>query len=102
MTTRPHDVVDLYLAPVAIELDRRLRAFEGLSEKDIDYHVAVSTNREPGPREDRPRLVLADLTHALETHGWGLDWVPRGLRMSNDDHELVLGIPESLRVYLAP
>ena len=101
MTTRPHDVADLYLSPVAIELDRRLADYEGLSEKDVTYRVAVSTNREPGPKESRPGLLLADLTHAMELHGWHLEWVPRGLRMRNGDHELVLGVPESLRTYLA-
>lgn len=97
---RPHDVTDLYLAPVAIELDRRLSRYEGLTEHEIDDRVALATNREPdGPT--RSQLVLAELSHTLENHGWRIGWVPRGLELRHGDHALVLGVPDSLRDYLA-
>ncbi|CAN5488592.1 hypothetical protein BH09ACT12_BH09ACT12_12980 [soil metagenome] len=101
MTVRPHDVSDLYLAPVVLELDQRLGAFEGMSAKEIELRVALETDRQPRERSDRPQLVLQSLTHALETHGWEIGWAHRGLLVSHDAHRLVLGIPESLRAYLS-
>jgi hypothetical protein len=100
MNTRPHDVSDLYLAPVVLELDHRLDEFEGLSHDEIELRVALETDRQPRDSADRSRLMLLCLTHALETHGWAVGWAPRGLRISHDDHKLVLGIPDSMRTYL--
>jgi hypothetical protein len=100
MTVRPHDVSDLYLSPLTLELDRRLRELEGLTEAEIDFRVALETDREPRVPGDRPALVLQLLAHALDTHGWQIAWASRGLRLSHDDHELVLGVPDNLRAYL--
>lgn len=100
MTVRPHDLTDLYLSPVTLELDRRLRDLENLPEAEIHFRIALETDREPRVPGDRPVMALAMLTHALDTHGWVIDWVPRGLRLRHDDHELVLGVPDSLRSYL--
>lgn len=100
MTTRPHDMSDLYLAPVVLELNHRLGEFEGLSHDEIELRVALETDREPRDRTDRADLVLLSLTHLLNTHGWIIDWVPRGLQIRHRDHQLVLGVPQSLRNYL--
>lgn len=101
MTTRPHDVADLYLAPLALELDRRLAEFEGLTKDEIDARVALETDQEPRGAADRTRLMLLCLTHALDSHGWTVDWVIRGLRVSHHHHQLVLGVPGSVRSYLS-
>jgi len=100
MTTRPHDVTDLYLAPVLLEIDRRLGDFEGLSVKEVEYQVALATDHQPRDAADRAALLQQAITHALDTHGWETNWAPRGLKVSHDDHGLVLGIPDSLRSYL--
>ncbi len=100
MTTRPHDVSDLFLAPVVLELNHRLDEFEGLSHDEIELLVALETNQQPRDHGDRADLVLRSLTHLMDTHNWTVDWAPRGLRVSHDDHHLVLGIPGSLRSYL--
>lgn len=99
MTTRPHDVSDLYLAPVVLELDHRLHEFEGMSQHEIELNVALATNQEPRDPADRADLVLLALTHLLDTHKWTVDWAPRGLQVGHKDHQLVLGIPDSLRTY---
>jgi hypothetical protein len=101
MTTRPHDLSDLYLSPVALQLDHRLGQFEGLSEEEIELRVALDTDSEPRVRAERSQLMLLCLTHVLDTHGWDIHWVSRGLRLSHDNHELVLGVPDSVRAYLA-
>lgn len=100
MGARPHDVPDLYLSPVTLELDHRLGELEGLTEAEIELRIALATDRQPRDCADRASLVLLMLTHALETHGWEVAWKPRGLRVSHGDHEVVLGVPHSLRAYL--
>ncbi len=100
MTTRPHDLTDLYLSPLALELDHRLDEMEGLSQDEIEFRVALETDRQPRDRAERPPLLLLSLTHGLETHHWEVDWVSRGLRISHHDHTLVLGAPDSVRTYL--
>lgn len=100
MTTRPHDLSDLYLAPVVLELDHRLDELEGLSHDEIERRVALATDRQARDRTDRADLVLRSLTHLLDAHHWTVNWAPRGLQVSHDDHQLVLGIPDSLRTYL--
>ena len=101
MTTRPHDVTDLYLAPVLLAIDERLDQFEGLSPKEVEYQVALTTDHQPRDADDRAALLLLSVTHGLDTHGWEASWVPRGLRLSHDDRALALGLPDSLRAYLA-
>ena len=96
----PHDISDLYLSPVVLELDDRLNAFEGLSEQEIEFRVALETDSQPRDLADRSQLLLQTLTHFMEMHGWKVGWAPRGLRVSHDDHKLVLGIPDSVRAYL--
>lgn len=100
MTTRPTDITDLYLAPVALRLDRQLAALAHLTEERIHVWVAVVTDREAATPEERRELTLRALRHEVDTHQWHLQHDPRGIRLSHGDHSLVLGIPESLRSYL--
>ena len=100
MTTRPTDITDLYLAPVALRLDRQLAALGNLTEERIHVWVAVVTDREPSTAAERRALTLQALRHEVDTHHWDLEHDPRGIRLSHDDNCLVLGIPESLRSYL--
>lgn len=100
MTTLPHDVTDLYLAPVALELDRRLDALTGMSLDQVVLWIAVETDREAMSPDERPVLALRALEHLLDTHGWDLRLDHRGLRLLHNGHSLVLGIPDSLRAYL--
>ena len=102
MTVRPRDLTDLYLSPVALQLDRRLEEFSRLSSDELSSTVALSTDREPRDAASRSALALKALTHLLPLHGWGVTWDARGLRVSHDEHELVLGVPDNLRRYIAP
>jgi hypothetical protein len=101
MPTRPRDVTDLYLAPVALELDRRLEGLSGLSDEELDVQITLSTDRQPNDTASRAALAIESLTHVMDLHGWQVQWDPRGLRIRNDQHSVVLGIPASLRRYLA-
>ncbi len=100
MSERPHDTHDLYLAPVALELDRRLDEFEGLDDEGVVLKIALTTNREARDAEHRARLTLEALTHSVDLHGWDVTLAPRGLQLAHGDHQLVLGLPASLQGYL--
>jgi hypothetical protein len=100
MSERPHDTHDLYLAPVALELDRRLEEFEGLNGEDVVLRIALTTNRQGRDAEHRAQLTLEAVTHSVDLHGWDVNLTPRGLRLAHGDHQLVLGLPASLRNYL--
>ncbi|MCW2817046.1 MAG: hypothetical protein JWN84_4501 [Nocardioides sp.] len=100
MDTKPHDVTDLYLAPIALELDRRLERLSGRTPHEIGVEVVVSTDREPRDAEERADLLLASLTHLLPMHGWDAGWTPRGVRLEHRGHALVLGVPPSVSLYL--
>ena len=100
MTTRPHDVTDLYLAPIALHLDAELERMSAYSERELQLEVALATNREPTSAADRHATMLAALTHHQDPHGWDIQWCQRGLRLTHLGRSLVLGVPDSVRSYL--
>lgn len=101
MSIRPHDITDMFLSPVALHFDRRLAALTGRTHQQIDLEVALATNREPRSADERARFLLESLTQMVPAHGWDVSWDRRGLRLSHADHEVTLGIPDSVREYLA-
>lgn len=102
MNNRPGDMSDLYLSPVAIELDQRLEALAGQSPpEELEQYVQLRTDRQPRNAPERAELLLESLTHMLPLHGWDVQWAPRGLRLRHDQHQLVLGVPEAVLGYLA-
>ncbi len=100
MSLLPHDLTDLYLSPVALELNERLSDFGGRTDADVEYLIALRADRQPQNLAERRLLALRALTHGSDLHGWDVEWVSRGLRMRNGSHELVLGIATGLRHYL--
>jgi hypothetical protein len=101
MAETPHDVVDLFLAPVALALEERLVQLGQLSLEDLGRLVALES---PGPdrtRTDREKALLRTITYLIELHGWSAEWDPRGLRMSHGGRSLVLGVPALLADYCA-
>ena len=99
--TNPHNLGDLYLAPVALRVDAELARLGALSADDLLFELVVDTNREPLSVADRQHLLIEHLTQTLELHGWQLAWAERGLVLSHGDKELTLGICEVMRDYLA-
>jgi hypothetical protein len=94
-------MVDLYLAPVALSVDAALAELAELSGDELAGAVALRTNTEPHTAEERRAAMLEAVTHLVELHGWSADWADRGLELSHEDHRLVLGVPESVRGFLA-
>lgn len=100
MSIPPRDLTDLYLSPVAIELDRRLAELSPLTVKELELRIALSTDREASAPEARVELFLQSLAHLIPLHGWELEYEARGVRVRHSDHSLVLGVPDCVRQYV--
>jgi len=100
MAQRPHDTTDLYLAPVALEVDARLEELAVLPADDLNYRVALESDIEPGNATERRRALLETVQRGLELHGWTLALHERGLALSHGARAVVLGLPVNLREYL--
>jgi hypothetical protein len=100
MSIRPRDLTDLYLSPVAIELDHRLDELTDATVRDLELKIALSTDREASAPEARVELFLAALAHFVPLHGWELAYEARGVRVRHGEHSLVLGVPDCVREYV--
>jgi hypothetical protein len=100
MADRPHDVADLYLAPVLLAVDTRIEELGKLELDGLAYEVGLVSDSPAGSRHTRQVALIRTVTHLIDTHHWELSWDPRGLRLTHDAHTFVLGIPAVLRDYL--
>jgi hypothetical protein len=93
MADRPHDVTDLYLAPVLLEVDARIEELGKLDRDRLVYEVALEADSPEFSRKMREDALIRTITHLIDTHHWKFSWDPRGLRMTHEEHTFVLGIP---------
>ncbi len=100
MTTLPHDLTDLYLAPVVLAVDARITELGRLDKKDLVYEVALESDTPDFTRQMREDALIRTIIHLIDTHAWEFGWDPRGLRMVHGTHTFVLGIPATFREYL--
>jgi hypothetical protein len=100
MSDRPHDVTDLYLAPVLLAVDARLDELGQLDKRRLAYEVALESDLPDITRQMREEALMRAITHLTDTHHWTFSWDPRGLRMSHDAHTFVLGLPAALLDFL--
>lgn len=101
MAQLPRDVTDLALAPVVLEVDAVLRSYEGLDREDIDFRLALETDRQPRSLETRAAGVLETVVRTVDLHGWEASWTDRGLCLQHGENAVTLGLPAELRSYLA-
>ena len=101
MSDRPHDVTDLYLAPVLLAVDARLEELGQLDRGRLAYEVALESDLPDVTRQMREEALMRAITHLTDTHHWTFSWDPRGLRMAHDAHTFVLGLPSALLDFLA-
>jgi hypothetical protein len=101
VTTAPHDVSDLYLAPLLLALDARLEELGQLDSEDLSRQVALVSDQPDWTRELRESGLLRAVQHFIDCHHWELSWDPRGLRVAHASRHLVLGLPANLVEYLA-
>lgn len=100
MATRPHDVTDLYLAPVVLAVDARIDKLGQLGKDGLAYEVALESDSPDFTRRIREDGLIRTVTHLIDCHGWEFSWDPRGLRLTHDAHTFVLGIPAVFLEYL--
>ncbi len=100
MATRPHDISDLYLAPVALAVDARIEELGQLGKDGLAYEIAIESDLPDLTRRFREDALMRTVTHLIDRHDWELSWDPRGLRLTHDGHSLVLGIPAVFLEYL--
>ncbi len=101
MATRPHDLTDLYLAPVALAVDARIGELGQLDKDRLTYEVALESDSPDFTRKLREEALIRTITHLIDTHDWQFSWDPRGLRLTHETHTFVLGIPAVFLEYLA-
>ena len=100
MATRPHDVTDLYLAPVVLAVDARIEELGRLDRDRLAYKVALESDSPDFTRSMREDGLIRTVTHLIDSHDWEFSWDPRGLRLTHDAHTFVLGIPVVFLEYL--
>ena len=101
MPNLPHDVSDLYLAPIVLAIDAKLDDLATLDAHALAQRVAIESNLPDWSREDRERALLESIQHFVDCRGWTVTWDPRGVRLSHAEHTLVLGVSTNLVDYLA-
>ncbi len=100
----PHDAVDLQLAPVALAIDKELSALGRLAPDQLEGQIMLAVNRrssELESRRAREETLIWLVTRFVPLHGWEVALEERGLRMAHRGHTLVLGLPATVRGYLA-
>ena len=100
VSDRPHDVTDLYLAPVLLAVDARIEELGRLDRARLAYEVALESDLPDISRQMREEALIRAITHLTDTHHWAFSWDPRGLRMTHEAHTFVLGLPAALLDYL--
>ena len=100
MADRPHDVTDLYLAPVLLAVDAKIEELGKLDKEQLTYEIALESNAADITRHMREGGLIRTLTYLIDTHHWTFSWDPRGLRMTHDSHTFVLGVPPVFLDYL--
>jgi len=100
MADRPHDITDLYLAPVLLAVDARIEELGKLDRDGLAYETELEADSPGITRQMREEALIRTITHLTETHHWEFSWDLRGLRMTHDAHTFVLGIPAVFLDYL--
>ena len=101
MAVVPHDVTDLYLAPVILGIDARIDEYSRLNADELAYQVALEGDVADRTRELREAGFLRAVSRFVETHDWELSMDRRGIRLTHGEHTLVLGVPPTVEAYLA-
>src|SRR6516164_171880 len=74
MATRPHDVTDLYLAPVVLAVDARIEELGHLDPDQLEHKVAFQSDSQDYTPQMREEALIATITSLLDCHGWELRW----------------------------
>jgi hypothetical protein len=97
----PHDLPDLYLAPVALAVDARIEELGHLDFDGLAMEVGLESDMADWTRSMREDGLIRTVQHFIDCHGWTFSWDTRGLRLTHGGHTLVLGIPPVFVAYLS-
>jgi hypothetical protein len=97
---RPHDITDLYLAPVMLAVDAKIEELGRMDRDQLVSEVGLESDSLDLTRRQRETALIRTVTHLIDCHGWELSWDPRGLRLRHSGHTFVLGIPAVFLAYL--
>jgi hypothetical protein len=100
MATVPHDITDLYLAPVVLTVDARIEELGQLDKDRLAYEVALESDSPGFTTGMRQEALIRAITHLTDCHGWEFRWDPRGLRLTHGAHTFVLGVPAVFHEYM--
>lgn len=101
MPAVPHDLPDLYLAPVALAVDARIEELGNLGINALSEEVALESDMADWSRDMREDGLIRAVQHLIDCHGWTFSWDTRGLRLTHGGHTFVLGIPPVFLEYLS-
>lgn len=96
----PHDLIDLRLAPLALDLDNRLAEMAQLELPELAHRVALESDKPDWTRAQRKEALLLSVTHLVDLRGWSVRWDGRGLRLTHHSHSLVLGVPATFTQFV--
>lgn len=100
MPASPHDITDLYLAPVALAVDSRIEELGRLGREQLAFEVGLESDTPDFTRDMREDGLIRAITHLVDAHHWTFSMDPRGLRLTHDAHTFVLGIPATFVQYV--
>jgi hypothetical protein len=100
MAIRPHDMADLYLAPVALAVDSRIEDLGRLDKDQLEHKVAFQSDSQDYTPQLREQALIAAITSMINCHDWAFSWDSRGLRLTHEGHTFVLGVPTGFREYM--
>jgi len=100
---RPHDVADLALAPVLINIERNLAILR--DSDDLDYSLALDLNddgRQYTTAGGRAGRVQAYATREVDLHGWTVRPTPdlQGLAVSHGEYTVSVMLGKQVANYV--
>jgi hypothetical protein len=95
MSTLPHDLTDLYLAPVLLAVQARIEELGALPLPDLAIRIGLDSDLADWTPTMRDDALLRTVGHLLDLHDWQLSWDRYGLKVSHDTHSVVLGVPKT-------
>jgi hypothetical protein len=101
MPALPHDVHDLYLAPVVLAVDALVDELGALEPGALAARLAGTSHLADRTRALREAELIQTLRLSTTLHGWELTVEDRGVRLAHDDHSVVIGLSTRLREFLA-
>jgi hypothetical protein len=99
MLDLPHDLDDLRLAPMLLQLDDRLSELGCLDVEELTFRVALDSDLPDWDEERRRDALMLTIERDIDLGGWELSWDDRGLRLAHGVHQVVLGVPASVTDY---